>query len=141
MKKSWAYWFFLNEILSVLGLNSGYTVNIPLCLQEFLGLRPQELLQAKGYLTIYPSSCPNTDTVKCSAKWLLLCSATQCILINCDEDDFGVSVTFRTSQEIQCLPYEGIFFRDLFHETTYLLLKNKYGDLLNLSYIHIYFIC
>ena len=72
---------------------------------------------------------------------LLLCSATQCILINCDEDDFGVSVTFRTSQEIQCLPYEGIFFRDLFHETTYLLLKNKYGDLLNLSYIHIYFIC
>ena len=93
------------------------------------------------YLTVYPSSCPNTDTVKCSAKWLLLCSATQCILINCDEDDFGVSVTFRTSQEIQCLPYEGIFFRDLFHETTHLLLKNKYGDLLNLSYIHIYFIC
>ena len=44
---------------------------------------------------------------------------TQCILIKCDEDDFGVSVIFLTSQEIQCLLYAEIFF----YETTYLLLK------------------
>ena len=34
---------------------------------------------------------------------------TQCILIKCDEDDFGVSVIFHTSQEIQCLLYAEIF--------------------------------
>ena len=36
--------------MSVLGLQSGYTVNMAWA----LGLRP--------YFTVYPSSCPNTDT-------------------------------------------------------------------------------
>ena len=88
---------------------------------------PSETPSGDGvYLTVYLSSCPNTDTVQYSAEWLLLCSATQCILIQCDFlDDFVVSVTFRTSQEIQCLPYAGIFFRDWYYETTYLLLNKR----------------
>ena len=37
----------------------------PFVFRSSLGLCPRELLQAKGvYLTVYPSSCPNTDSNK-----------------------------------------------------------------------------
>ena len=61
---------------------------------------------------------------------------TQCILIKCDEDDFGVSDIFLKSQEVQCLLYADIFF----YETTNISFWKKYGDLYNLSYLHVYFI-
>ena len=38
--------------------------NITLCLQEFPRASPLETLSDKGvYLSVYPLSCPNTDTV------------------------------------------------------------------------------
>ena len=60
----------LNDILSIIGFDSGYTVkNTPL---------PLGTPSGEGvYLTVHPSSRPNTDTVYCSAEWILLCSATQ----------------------------------------------------------------
>ena len=54
----------VNDILSVLGLDLRYTVNITLCLQEFPWALPSGTPSGKVlYLTVYPSSCPNTDTV------------------------------------------------------------------------------
>ena len=47
--------------MSVLGLDSGY---ITLCLQEFSRASPSGTPSGKGlYLTVYPLSCPYTDTV------------------------------------------------------------------------------
>ena len=50
--------------MSVLGLNSGYTIKynpLPSGVPSGLALRT---VSGKGlYLTVYPSSCPNTDTV------------------------------------------------------------------------------
>ena len=45
-----------NEIMSVLGPNSGYTVKYT---------PPPSGVPSVGgvFLTVYPSSCPNTDTV------------------------------------------------------------------------------
>ena len=53
---------FKNLILSVLGLDFGYTVKYTL--QEFPWALPSGTPSDKGlYLTVYPSSCPNMDTV------------------------------------------------------------------------------
>ena len=44
-----------------------------------------------------------------------MATATQCKSVHLNfvrEDEFVVSVTFCTRQEIQCLPYAGIFFND-----------------------------
>ena len=50
--------------MSVLGLNSGYTVKYTLCLQEFPRASPSGTPSGKGlYLTVYPSSRPNMDTI------------------------------------------------------------------------------
>ena len=49
--------------MSVLGLNSGYTVKYTLCIQEFPRALPLRIPSGEGsYLTVYPSSLPNTDT-------------------------------------------------------------------------------
>ena len=54
-------------MMSVLGLNSGYTVKYN-PLPEFPQALPSGTSSGKGlYLTVYPSSRPNTDTV-CSNK-------------------------------------------------------------------------
>ena len=53
---------FKKIILSVLGLDFGYTVKYNL--QEFPGALPSGTPSDKGlYLTVYPSSRPNMDTV------------------------------------------------------------------------------
>ena len=50
--------------MSVLGLARDIRSNITLCLQEFPGATPSGTLSGKGlYLTVNPSSRPNTDTV------------------------------------------------------------------------------
>ena len=50
--------------MSVLGLDSGYTVKYPLRLQEFPRALPSGTPSGGGvYFTVYPSSRPNTDTV------------------------------------------------------------------------------
>ena len=50
--------------MSILGLNSGYTVKYTLCLQEFPRASPLGTPSDKGlHFTVYPSSRPNTDTV------------------------------------------------------------------------------
>ena len=64
--------------VSVLGLDSGYTVNYNPYLQEFPQALPSGTPSGKGlYLTVYPFSCPNTDTVyslaHCSMKLLSTC--------------------------------------------------------------------
>ena len=49
--------------MSVLGPNSGCTVKYNPLLQEFARASPSGTPSAKGlYLTVYPSSRPNTDT-------------------------------------------------------------------------------
>jgi hypothetical protein len=49
--------------MSVLGLYSGYTVKYNLRLQEFPWALPSGTLSDVGvYLTVYPSSHPNTET-------------------------------------------------------------------------------
>ena len=50
--------------MSVLGHNLGYTVKYTLCLQEFPRASLSGTPSDKGlYLTVYPSSRLNTDTV------------------------------------------------------------------------------
>ena len=50
--------------IRVLGLDSGYTVKYNPCLQEFPGASPSGTPSGKGlYLTVYPSSRPNTDAI------------------------------------------------------------------------------
>ena len=50
--------------MTILGLDSGYTVKYTLCLQEFPRASPSVTPSDKGlYLTIYPSSYSNTDTI------------------------------------------------------------------------------
>ena len=54
----------LNDVLSVLGLNTGYTVKYtPLPSGVPLGLALGNSFRQRVYLTLYPSSCPNTATV------------------------------------------------------------------------------
>ena len=55
----------IQEVLvSVLGRDKGYMVNIPLGLKEFPRAKPKGTPNAKGvYLTIYPELCPNTDSI------------------------------------------------------------------------------
>ena len=49
--------------VTVLGQDEGYTVKYTLCLKEFLRAKPEGSPEGKGlYLTVYPSSRPNTDT-------------------------------------------------------------------------------
>ena len=53
-----------NDIMSVLGLNLGYTVKYTGLLREFPRASPSGTPSGKGlYLTVYPSCRPNTDTV------------------------------------------------------------------------------
>ena len=50
--------------MSVLGLDLGWTVKYNPCLQEFLRASPSGTHSGKGlYLTVYPLSRPNMDTV------------------------------------------------------------------------------
>ena len=50
--------------MSVLGLDSGYTVKYNPLLREFPWASPSGTPSAKGlYLAVYPLSCPNTDTM------------------------------------------------------------------------------
>ena len=55
----------LNNILSVLGLDSGYTVKYTHSPSGVPSALPSGTPSGEGvYLTVYPSSCPNMDTVK-----------------------------------------------------------------------------
>ena len=61
-----------NDIMSVLGLNSGYTVKYILCFQEFPWALPSGTPSGTGlYLTVYPSSRPYTDTVYNFQNWYI----------------------------------------------------------------------
>ena len=52
-----------NDILPVLGLDSGYTVKYsPPPLEVISGFALGNSLSGGLYLTVYPLSCPNTDT-------------------------------------------------------------------------------
>ena len=58
-----------NDIMSVLGLDEGYTVKYTLCLQEFPRALPAGTPSGKGvYLTVYLSSRLYTDTVSSLRK-------------------------------------------------------------------------
>ena len=60
----------LNDIMSVLGLDLGYTVRYTPHLQEFPRALPSGTSSGGGvYLMVYPSSRPNTDTVYHSKRW------------------------------------------------------------------------
>ena len=56
--------------MSVLGLDSGYTVKYNPLPSEFPWALPSGTPSGKGlYLTVYPSSRPNTDTVCFTKLW------------------------------------------------------------------------
>ena len=56
--------------MSVLGLDLGYTVKYNPCLQEFPWALPSGAPSGKGlYLTVYPLSRPNTDTVVLAGQY------------------------------------------------------------------------
>ena len=142
MRESWAYWLFKSynvHIRTQLGI---YSKTHPFAFRSSLGLRPRTLLQAKGYILQYI-----TPLVLIRIQYSTVQSG-YCCTVQLSALKFSVKtmilVSVLLSAQVKTLSayrMRWFFFTDWFYETIYLLLQNKYGDLFNLFYLHIYFIC
>ena len=75
--------------------------NIPLCLQDFSRASPLVTPSGDGvYLTVYPSSRPNTDTIRCTAYSVL------CMVYSIQYTVYSVKYTvYRINYRMESVPW------------------------------------